>query len=101
MPPDTTDRAAGSTAPEDLFAELFTQVFGLEKALLLVPQYPVRDIYEGNRFVDFALRTQEQKVAFEIDGVTWHVPAATPSRPAAATIPSLCTRRPRRLHRSP
>jgi hypothetical protein len=61
MAPDTTDRAATSSAPEDLFAELFTEVFGLDKALLLVPQYPVLDIYDGHRFVDFALRTPERR----------------------------------------
>jgi superfamily II DNA or RNA helicase len=77
MSQDSNERAATSSAPEDLFAELFTQVFGLEKTLLLVPQCPVTDIYEGNRFIDYALRTQEQRIAFEIDGLTWHVPDAT------------------------
>lgn len=77
MPNEATERAATSSAPEDLFTDLFIQVFGLEKALLLVPQYPVRDIYEGSRFVDYALRTREENVAFEIDGLTWHVPDAT------------------------
>ncbi len=74
---ESHDRAATSTAPEDLFTELFTQVFGLEKTLLLVPQYPAKDIYDGNRFVDYALRTRDEKVAFEVDGLTWHVPDAT------------------------
>jgi superfamily II DNA or RNA helicase len=73
----STDRAATSTAPEDLFTDLFTQIFGLEKALLLVPQYPAKDIYDGSRFVDYALRTRDERVAFEIDGLTWHLPDAT------------------------
>ena len=77
MTQETSERAATSSAPEDLFADLFTEVFGLEKTLLLVPQYPARDIYDGSRFVDYALRTQHEKVAFEIDGLTWHVPDAT------------------------
>ncbi len=77
MTHETSERAAASSAPEDIFAELFTQVFGLEKALLLVPQYPIKDIYEGSRFVDYALRTHDQRIAFEIDGLTWHVPEAT------------------------
>jgi superfamily II DNA or RNA helicase len=77
MSQETTERSATSSAPEDLFAELFTQVFGLEKALLLVPQHPVKDIDEGSRFVDYALRTHDQRIAFEIDGLTWHVPDAT------------------------
>ena len=71
-----SERAAASSTPEDLFAELFTEAFGLEKALLLVPQYPAMDIYEGSRFVDFALRTRDDRVAFEIDGLPWHVPDA-------------------------
>jgi superfamily II DNA or RNA helicase len=74
---ETTDRAATSSLPEDLFIELFTQAFGLEKALLLRPQHPVKDIYDGNRFVDYALRTRDQRIAFEVDGVTWHVPEVT------------------------
>jgi hypothetical protein len=42
---EISERGATSSAPEDLFTELFTQVFGVEKALLLVPQFPVTDIY--------------------------------------------------------
>jgi superfamily II DNA or RNA helicase len=73
------ERAAVSSAPEDQFAELFTQLFGLEKAQHLVPQYPVKDIYETSRYVDFALRTRTEKIAFEIDGSVWHVPEAITS----------------------
>jgi superfamily II DNA or RNA helicase len=75
MPQDASERAATSSAPEDLFVELFTQVFGLEKTLQLAPQYPVKDIYDGTRFVDYALRTPEQNLAFEVDGPQ-HVPDA-------------------------
>jgi len=71
-----TPRSATSSTPEDLFAELFTEVFGIENARLLTPQYPVEDIYQGSRFIDFALRTVDERVAFEIDGLIWHVPDA-------------------------
>jgi superfamily II DNA or RNA helicase len=71
-----TSRAATSSTPEDLFAELFAQVFGVERTHKLVPQFAVEDIYGGCRYVDFALRTIDEKVAFEIDGLTWHVPFA-------------------------
>lgn len=71
-----SQRELTSTTPEDLFTTLFAQVFGLEKTQLLAPQFPVEDIYGGSRFVDFALRTLEERVAFEIDGLTWHVPDA-------------------------
>ena len=76
MPPQQNDRLAASTTPEDAFTTLFSEAFGLEKALLLVPQFPVEDIYGGSRFVDYALRTTDDKVAFEIDGLQWHLPDA-------------------------
>src|SRR5579864_3005411 len=72
-----SERAATSSTPEDLFTDLFTQVFGLEKTFLLVPQCPVKDIYDKGRFVDYALKTRNQRIAFEIDGLTWHVRDAT------------------------
>lgn len=71
---DATARAETSTQPEDLFAGLFAEVFGLEKAHLLVPQHPVADIEGTTRYIDFALRTVAERIAFEIDGLTWHVP---------------------------
>jgi superfamily II DNA or RNA helicase len=77
---DSNDRGAISTVPEDLFTELFTQVFGVEKALLLSPQHPVTDIYDTRRFVDLALRTRGGKIAFEIDGLPWHVPEVVPAQ---------------------
>jgi superfamily II DNA or RNA helicase len=76
---DNEDRGATGTAPEDLFTELFTQVFGAEKTLFLSPQHPVTDIYGASRFVDLALRTRGEKVAFEIDGLPWHVPEVVPA----------------------
>jgi superfamily II DNA or RNA helicase len=78
--PDSNERGATSTAPEDLFTELFTQVFGAEKALFLSPQHPVTDIYDTRRFVDLALRTRGEKIAFEIDGLPWHVPEVVPAQ---------------------
>src|SRR5262249_30589685 len=67
-------RSATSTTPQDLFAELFIQVFGVEHARLLTPEFGVEDIYGRCRYIDFALRTVDEHVAFEIDGLTWHVP---------------------------
>lgn len=71
---DAITQAETSTQPEDLFAGLFAEVFGLEKAQLLVPQHPVADIEGTTRYIDFALRTVAERIAFEIDGLTWHVP---------------------------
>jgi superfamily II DNA or RNA helicase len=76
MTEQPSPRSATSSAPEDLFAELFTEVFGLENGRLLAPHFPFQDIYQGSRFIDFALRTVDERVAFEIDGLTWHVPDA-------------------------
>jgi superfamily II DNA or RNA helicase len=76
---DNNDRGSTSTAPDDLFTELFTQVFGAEKALFLSPQHPVTDIYGASRFVDLALRARGEKIAFEIDGLPWHVPEVVPA----------------------
>jgi superfamily II DNA or RNA helicase len=69
-------RSATSSRPEDLFIELFAQVFGLENVRLLAPEFAVEDIYGGGRFIDFALQTVDERVAFEIDGLTWHIPDA-------------------------
>jgi len=65
-----------STRPQDIFVELFSQVFGIEKVQLLSPEHPVRDIEGNSRFIDFALKTIEDKFAFEIDGLVWHHPEA-------------------------
>jgi superfamily II DNA or RNA helicase len=75
---EPSERAATSSAPEDVFVELFAQVFGLEKVQLLAHEYPVEDIYGNGRLIDYALRTPEANIAFEIDGVTWHLPGAIP-----------------------
>ncbi len=71
---DPSQRGAASSLPEDLFVELFGQVFGLEKTQLLAPQYPVLDIYGTARFIDFALRTADHRIAFEVDGPSHYQP---------------------------
>lgn len=79
MPTPTPERSAVSSQPEDAFVELFAQVFGLDKVQLLSPQYPVEDIYGTDRYIDYALRAGETKIAFEIDGLTWHHPDVVPA----------------------
>jgi superfamily II DNA or RNA helicase len=73
------ERGATSSAPEDLFTDLFVQVCGPERAGLLAPQHPVTDIYGRSRYVDLALRARGEKIAFEIDGLPWHVPDVVPA----------------------
>lgn len=61
-------RGAESTIPEDDFVDLFADVFGLEKAQLLVHELGYRDIAGAQRFIDYALKTTTGQIAFEIDG---------------------------------
>lgn len=60
---------------EDLFVQIFCETFGPDKAANLQVQYPCVDIYGRHRYIDFALETPQEKVAFEIDGETYHNPA--------------------------
>ena len=61
-------QAATSTAPEDEFVCLFSEVFGLEKSQLLVPELGFVNVTGGERRIDYAIKTTEGDVAFEIDG---------------------------------
>jgi superfamily II DNA or RNA helicase len=63
----------GSVA-EDLFIEVFSEVFGPENTKYLFMQYPFVDIYGKNRFIDFALQCENENIAIEIDGETYHNP---------------------------
>ncbi|HEU4386576.1 MAG TPA: DEAD/DEAH box helicase family protein [Blastocatellia bacterium] len=72
------NRAATSSQPEDLFVDLFSQVFGVEKAQLLVPELDYKDFDGVQRFVDFALKTAEGCIAFEIDGPHHYIPETNP-----------------------
>lgn len=78
MPGDVNDRQAQSSEPEDIFVELFAEVFGLEKVQALTKDFPVEDIYGNGRYIDYAIRTAEHRIAFEVDGLTWHLPSAIP-----------------------
>lgn len=68
----------GSVA-EDLFVELFCDVFGPDKSQYLFIQYPFVDIYGNKRFIDFALENDEFRVAIEIDGEKYHNPSKVSS----------------------
>ena len=59
---------------EDLFVELFCDTFGPEKSQYLFIQYPFVDIYGNRRYIDFALESEDVKIAIEIDGETYHNP---------------------------
>lgn len=74
MMEEITGRHVLSSEAENRFVELFTDVFGVQNASLLVMEFPVQDIYGGNRYIDYAIRTPDERIAFEIDGLVWHVP---------------------------
>ena len=59
---------------EELFIELFCDVFGPDKSQYIFVQYPFTDIYGNHRFKDFALESQDERIAIEVDGETYHNP---------------------------
>jgi superfamily II DNA or RNA helicase len=63
-------------ATEERFVELFQDVFGPAAAAKLVPQYGYHDLEGRSRFVDFVLESLLDRFAIEIDGETYHHPAA-------------------------
>lgn len=65
--------ASGSRA-ENLFIQLFTETFGVEKTGYLYTQYPFCDIYQNNRFADFVMASGAKKIAIEIDDEASHHP---------------------------
>ena len=69
MPDPQSRRAATASEPENLFVQLFTETFGLDRVQLLNPELPFTDIDGQPRYIDFALRTPTHKVAIEIDGL--------------------------------
>ena len=68
-----SDRA-GDSGAEEKFAQLFCEAFGEEKGQFVYLQHPFVDIYGNHRTIDFAVMTEDGKIAFEIDGETWHNP---------------------------
>ena len=70
----TTDRL--NSIAEDLFMELFCDTFGPEKSNALYIQYPFIDLYGNHRYIDFAIESENARVAIEIDGETWHNPSS-------------------------
>ena len=59
---------------EDLFIELFCDVFGPEYSEYISVQHPFVDIYGKHRYIDFALESDYERIAIEIDGETYHNP---------------------------
>jgi very-short-patch-repair endonuclease len=68
------ERSAESSSSEDLFVDIFQEALGFDRTQLLIPQYPIRDIYDAGRFIDFVFISRLEKYAFEIDGEAWHSP---------------------------
>ena len=71
MPKSQGTITLGSKA-EDLFNEIFTEVFGIENTEYLSFQQSFVDYYGNYRYIDFDLENEESKIAIEIDGELWH-----------------------------
>lgn len=65
---------AGNSSAEERFVQIFCDVFGAEKGEHVYLQHPFVDIYGNHRTIDFAINTSDGRIAFEIDGETWHNP---------------------------
>lgn len=77
-------RASISSSAEDLFVDIFQEALGFERTQLLIAQYPIEDIYQNRRFIDFAIILSElNKYAFEVDGEAWHSPSSPLVTPEA------------------
>lgn len=74
MEHEVTYSTSLASVAEDLFVEVFCDAFGPEKTQYLSVQYPFVDIYGNRRFIDFALESENLKIAIEIDGETFHNP---------------------------
>ena len=58
---------------ERLFVrEFLYPLLGSEKIKFVIPQYPFLDSTGRNRRIDFAIKTDEKKIALEVDGETYH-----------------------------
>lgn len=68
----TKYRSVSGSAAEDLFIELFSDVFGAEKASYLYSQYHFYDIYNNSRYADFVLENGSRRIAIEIDDDASH-----------------------------
>jgi len=64
----------GNSGAEEKFVQLFCDIYGAEKGEFVYLQHPFVDIYGNHRTIDFAIRTDSDNIAFEIDGETWHNP---------------------------
>lgn len=74
MSAERSPRLGNSTA-EEKFIHIFCDLFGPEKGQYVYLQYPFLDIYGRHRTIDYAIMTKDGKIAFEIDGETWHDPS--------------------------
>lgn len=65
---------------ERLFIQEFLfPLLGSEKIKFVIPQYPFLDSAGRNRRIDFAIKTENEKIALEVDGETYHAEGAVKS----------------------
>lgn len=71
----TNYQSVSGSSAENLFIELFSDTFGVEKAGYLYSQYHFYDIYQNSRYADFLLENGGKKIAIEIDDEASHNPS--------------------------
>ena len=71
----TNYQSVSGSSAENLFIELFSDTFGVEKAGYLYSQYHFYDIYQNSRYADFLLENGGKKIAIEIDDDASHNPS--------------------------
>ena len=74
MAKNTVTTGNTNSYAEDLFVQIFCDTFGVDKSQYLYIQHPVVDIYGNHRYIDFALLSEDLKIAIEVDGETYHNP---------------------------
>lgn len=60
--PTKLSNNAGNSSAEEKFVQLFCDVFGAEKGQYVYLQYPFVDIYGKHRTIDFAIKTEADKM---------------------------------------
>jgi superfamily II DNA or RNA helicase len=71
-----TDQDIDPSRPEAIFENSFISAFGESNRGVLYREFPYIDCAGKNRFIDYALFTTTQKFAIELNGESFHHPAA-------------------------
>lgn len=65
------------TLPEAYFEQAFIETYGREALDRIVREFPIIDIYDQTRWVDYILRKKDYNIAIEKNGESYHHPIIT------------------------